>query len=178
MRAHPTNQPLPERLAYWYLRLNGFLTTENFVVHPDVGRNQRTDADLLGVRFAHRKETLNPMEDDPRVADSKSFCNVVIAEVKRGECKLNGPWTYPKAKNIHRVLKAIGCLEEKDIKVAAKGLYEEGRYGTGLVTIRLLAFGDRPGTLVIPAPQIFFNEMLEFIWDRFRKYDQQKKFRG
>lgn len=28
----------PERLAYWYFRLNGFLTTENFVVHPEPRR--------------------------------------------------------------------------------------------------------------------------------------------
>jgi len=25
----------PENFAYWYLRLNGFLTITNFVVHPD-----------------------------------------------------------------------------------------------------------------------------------------------
>ena len=62
----PTPDTLtPERLAYWYFRLNGFLTTENFIVHPDRGPNQRTDADLLAVRFAHRKENLvRPMTDD------------------------------------------------------------------------------------------------------------------
>lgn len=27
----------PEQLAYWYFRLNGFLTTVNFVVHPEQG---------------------------------------------------------------------------------------------------------------------------------------------
>ena len=34
-----------------FFRLNGCLTTENFVVHPDGGRDQRTVADILGVRF-------------------------------------------------------------------------------------------------------------------------------
>jgi hypothetical protein len=40
----------PERLAYWYLRLNGFLPIENFIVHDEGGRAQRTDIDLW--RFA------------------------------------------------------------------------------------------------------------------------------
>ena len=55
----------PERLAYWYLRLNGFLTIPNFVVHPDTGSNQETEVDVLGVRFPYRAENLDdPMEDD------------------------------------------------------------------------------------------------------------------
>jgi hypothetical protein len=47
-----------EKLAYWYLRLNGFLTITNFIVHPDFGRSQRTDVDILGCRFPYRQELL------------------------------------------------------------------------------------------------------------------------
>jgi hypothetical protein len=47
-----------EKLVYWYLRLNGFLTIENFVVHPDQSREQRTDVDIIGVRFPFRAELL------------------------------------------------------------------------------------------------------------------------
>jgi hypothetical protein len=58
----------PERVAYWYFRLNGFLQIENFVLHPAGGGSQRTDADLLAVRFPDRKELLfdhaEPMQDD------------------------------------------------------------------------------------------------------------------
>jgi hypothetical protein len=43
-----------ERVASWFFRLNGCLTIDNFILHPDFinpsGR-QRTDADVLGVRF-------------------------------------------------------------------------------------------------------------------------------
>ena len=57
-----------ERLAYWYLRLNGCLTIQNFVVHPDKGREQKTDVDILAVRFPHRAELLhNSMKDDELV---------------------------------------------------------------------------------------------------------------
>ncbi len=48
----------PEKIAYWFFRLNGFLTIENFVVHPELisdGTSQRTDADILAVRFPYEK---------------------------------------------------------------------------------------------------------------------------
>jgi hypothetical protein len=48
----------PEKVAYWYFRLNGFFQIENFVVHPERRGTQRTDADLLAVRFPHRAERL------------------------------------------------------------------------------------------------------------------------
>jgi hypothetical protein len=52
----------PEKVAYWYFRLNGFLQIENFIVHPERRGGQRTDADLLAVRFPYRAERLF---DDP-----------------------------------------------------------------------------------------------------------------
>ncbi len=38
----------PEQTAYWYFRLNGFFTIQNFIVHPDIGGRQHTDADIIG----------------------------------------------------------------------------------------------------------------------------------
>ena len=35
-----------EDLAYWYFRLNGFLTIQNFVVHPN-----RTEIDIIAARM-------------------------------------------------------------------------------------------------------------------------------
>lgn len=61
-----------ELVANWFLRLNGFLATRNFIVHPDQAGNQITEVDLLGVRFPHRQELpQNPMTDcfpPPRVS--------------------------------------------------------------------------------------------------------------
>jgi hypothetical protein len=38
MPYHPDVQGLPtEKVAYWYFLLNGCLTIENFVVHPEFG---------------------------------------------------------------------------------------------------------------------------------------------
>lgn len=166
----------PERLVYWYLRLNGFMLLENFVIHPDTGDQQRTEADLLGVRFNHRRELLiNPMKDEPRVSECSTFCNVVITEVKRSQCALNGPWTTPGDQNMHRILRAIGCFEARIIPEAADALYNEGRYQNDYVTCRLLAFGDSQGDIPIRnVPQILFDDVIKFIHSRFRSYLRQK----
>ena len=169
----------PDRLSYWYLRLNGFLTIENFVVHPDAGPNQRTDADLLGVRFGHRSENLlQPMEDDKTVTAVKAYANIIIAEVKKGQCALNGPWKEANDQNINRVLSAIGCIGATELKAASQELYGQGSYVGNCCTVRLMAFGDRHGQLQIPVQQVLFDDMLEFIYGRFWEYRRQKASNG
>lgn len=171
----------PERLAYWYLRLNGFLTIENFVVHPDTGFNQRTDADLIGVRFAYRKE-LEPrsMRDDRRLLVAGPYVNVILAEVKRGQCALNGPWTDKNKQNVQRVLRAIGCLEPGELRQAAVAIYELGAYYCQHAAVRLMAFGDSiNNTLPIPIDQqVLFNDMISFFYSRLKEFDRQKRSVG
>lgn len=171
----------PERLAYWYFRLNGFLTTENFIVHPDCGRNQCTDADLLAVRFLQRRENLiRPMKDDPKVSACTTFANIVIAEVKTGQCALNGPWTNPDSGNMRRVLKAIGCLPDGALDVACEHLYRQGAWVDSMVTIRLFALGQsRAEGICIPdEQQVTWDEVIEFCIGRFKAYRNPKSSVG
>ena len=77
----------PEKLAYWFLRLNGCTTIENFVIHPDDAGSQRTDVDILGVRFPHRAELLTsekPMHDHPAFTATPHRIQIVLTEVKGG----------------------------------------------------------------------------------------------
>ncbi|MBS1720440.1 MAG: hypothetical protein JST35_08345 [Armatimonadetes bacterium] len=169
----------PERLAYWYLRLNGFLTIENFVVHDDMTANQRTDADILAVRFGNRSENLTkPMVDDQRVIDSSHFCNVVIAEIKSTDCALNGPWTNQRDRNVERVLSAVGVVPANLLYDAACAIYKSGRFEMDGVMIRLMAFGDVRSRITPEVEQVTFDEMIGFIWERFREYNLQKKSIG
>lgn len=169
----------PERLAYWYLRLNGYMTIENFVIHPDRGANQRTDADLLGVRFASRAENIvMPMADDPNLVRPTSYADVVIAEVKTGLCALNGPWTNPDQENIQRILSAIGVLPVLKRNSAAVSLYENGQFQDKCASIRLIAIGDRKAELTPAVTQILFDDILEFIHRRFDAYERQKSSVG
>lgn len=152
MNSLPNRNPTrssPERLAYWYFRLNGFLTTENFIVHPDRGDRQQTDADLLAVRFCHRVENLEcPMEDDPRVACCDQFVNVVIAEVKTGYCALNGPWTEPSRGNMRRVLSATGCIARDLLEHASQSLYKKGKWASELARYDCLLSETREANIL------------------------------
>ncbi|MBF9021222.1 hypothetical protein HKCCA1065_09920 [Rhodobacterales bacterium HKCCA1065] len=175
----------PEKVAYWYLRLNGFLQIEDFYVHPGGRGSARTDADLLAVRFPHRAERLyddptDIMQDDAdRLALSVDRIDVVIAEVKAGRCGLNGPWTTQADRNIQRVLAAIGCLPPDRIERAAKDIYCTGTYeGEDLLRIRLAAIGREENEEVRSTypnvRQVIWQDVLGFIFDRHQKYRKQK----
>lgn len=175
-----------EKVAYWYLRLNGFLQIENFVIHPTGRGGQRTDADLLAVRFPHRAERLidNPhdiMADDQQgLALSPDLIDVVIAEVKANQrCTLNGPWTKPEGQNVHRVLAAIGCIPPDQIGKAAADIYKRGIHVSNrALRIRLVAVGrahsDDLATLYPHVVQLTWRNVLDFIWQRFHRYQRQK----
>lgn len=167
----------PERLAYWYFRLNGFMTIENFLVHPETGSNPRTDVDILATRFVHRQENIAwPMTDDPRVAKCQTFANIIIAEIKKGRCLLNGPWRDPRRQNMERVLRSIGCVKEDDVAPAAQLLYRTGRWSNDLATVRLFCIGERRNSdLPIDLDQqIAWTSVIEFCVTRFRDYREQK----
>jgi len=175
----------PERVAYWYFRLNGFLQIENFVVHPGRRGGQRTDADVLAIRFPYRAEFLfdhtEPMADDVAALSlSHEMIDVVIAEVKTNQpCTLNGPWTREDQKNVHRVLAAIGCVPPGRIGKAATDIYRNGLHESesGL-RIRLIAIGrERNAELAASytnVTQLCWPPMLRFIWQRFHSYRNQK----
>jgi len=177
----------PEKVAYWYFRLNGFLQIENFVVHPTRRGGQRTDADLLGVRFPFRAERLfdDPndimADDEERLALSRDVIDVVIAEVKTNQpCTLNGPWTRADRQNVHRVIAAIGCLPSDHVEKAAADIYRAGIHSSKFgVRIRLVAVGrERSAELSATYPnvvQLAWPDVLAFIWERLHRYRQQKE---
>lgn len=176
----------PEKVAYWYLRLNGFLQIEDFYVHPGGRGGARTDADLLAVRFPHRAERLyddpnDVMQDDTaRLALSADLIDVVIAEVKAGRCALNGPWTKPERRNVHRVLAAIGCIPHHGIDRAAEEIYHEGFHvSEDHLRIRLVAIGREVNKDVASryphVPQVIWPDLLNFIFDRHQRYRHQKR---
>jgi hypothetical protein len=172
-----------EQLAYWYLTLNGFLTIQNFIVHPDTGSEQRTDADILGVHFPHRAELkCNPMVDDEPFVEFKDRLYIIIAEVKRSICRLNGPLTEPKKENLQRVLRAIGAFPEKQVETVAENIYTSGIFSNNAYYLTLACFGAAANSDIgknFPGiPQILWDKVLTFIDNRFRKYRDQKASHG
>ena len=182
--ARPTERLDPEKVAYWYFRLNGFLQIENFVVHPGRRGSQRTDADLLGVRFPHRAEFLldhqEPMRDDESTLRLSSvLIDVAIVEVKGNQpCTLNGPWTEKEHKNVNRVLAAMGCLPHDLIDQAAARIYRLGIFEHDAYRIRLISVGRAANPELAErfpqVEQVTWSQILGFIWFRFHTYRRQK----
>jgi len=173
------------RIAYWYFRLNGFLNIENFVVHPSDREarkqpGQKTEADLFGVRFPYRREP--GMKDDGAFEGIRTKPLFVIAEITKGPCKLNGPWTKPERKNMEYILEAIGAFPLDRQTEVATSLYEHCVYPHGdgkQCEVRFIAVGkERDTDLEKQYPalmQITLVSILEFIYERFKAYRARKK---
>lgn len=172
-----------EQLTYWYLRLNGFLTIQNFIVHPDFGSEQRTDADILGVRFPYRFE-LKPktMVDDVPFTQVTDKPFIVMAEVKTSVCNLNGPWKEPQKENLQQVLRAVGAFPESDIETVAKTIYTSGTFSNDAYHLSLACFGKSVNSEISKnypsVPQTLWDKVLTFIYSRFRAYPDQKASHG
>lgn len=176
----------PEQVAYWYFRLNGCLTIINLVIHPDLTfpdelRSQRTDVDILAARFPYRRELITsqmPMIDDAifEKGNVNSHIDVIVAEVKRGECNLNGPWMKPDRQNMQRLLYWIGILPQEEVDTAAHSLYSSHSYQDKHYRIRLIAIGGRHNNrLDRTVTQLTWSKhILPFIYDRLKEYQRHK----
>lgn len=169
-----------ESLAYWYLRLNGCLTITNFIVHLECLREGvGTDADIVGVRFPHRQEMMRrPLVDDRWFAAHGRQVLFVIAEVKAGQCHLNGPWTNSERRNVQKVLAAMGVYPLDKIDAVADGLYKEGVHEDEDHVAALLTLGSRASDELRQryprVPQVLWPDVKRFIHQRFRDYLREK----
>lgn len=170
-----------EQLAYWYLRLNGFLTIPNFIVHPEQGNAQRTDVDIIGLRFPFREE-LKGMVDDEVFSQYDEKPVIAIAEVKIGQCALNGPWTDPLKKNMQGVLRAIGAFKEEIMEEVAGNIYNQGIYNGEQYTIVLVCIGKDVNQEILEkysaVPQIRWEQVSDFIYSRFKSFKEAKVSHG
>ncbi len=176
------NAEISEKVAYWFFRLNGCATIENFVVHPDQPGSQETDVDILAIRFPHRCELFTsqtPMEDHHEFKAFPGRIQVIFAEVKgrNHPCSLNGPWTKPGRQNMHRVLYAIGAFSQQEVPDVATKLYRERLYYDKALAVRLFAIGarkDNSRRVAAPVIQLTWDDILTFIYSRMREYRQIK----
>ncbi len=171
-----------ERLAYWYLRLNGFLLLEDVNLHSDTGSQALTDIDIAAVRFMNRTENyIIPMPDDPKVCECSTLINLILLEVKSSTNRMNGPWTNREKENIHRALRFVGVVDEIRINEVAASLYETGVWTDNeLVTIRMFTTGARYSNRMVidETQQLLWDEVIDFIVKRFNDYTEQKADTG
>lgn len=162
-----------EQLALWYLRLNGYLTVPNFILHPDTPCSQRTDVDILGVRFPYSREVAGAgmMERDDSLVRQDEKIDFLIAEVKSGRCRLNGPWTDKRLENMHYVIRWLGMVPKSEVSKVAEELYTNKRCEREKWGIRLVCFGkQRSKYLHENVLQLTHEQVIEFMSDRFQKH--------
>ena len=168
-----------EKFVRWYLRFNGYLTAENYVIHE--ARNGHVpeggEFDTLGVRFPHSREQVdqNLIRNDPRLDDGEVIADhlidFVIAEVKSGNRnRLNGIWQpgndEEKVSRVAYLLRWMGALgDEQRITEVARRLQKEHRARDNGYLFRLVYFSHSHTQQAVPAivPQITFREIAEFI---------------
>jgi len=118
------------------------------------------------------------MEDSPIFTGILDRPYFVIAEVKTECCNLNGPWTKQDLKNMQEVVAAIGFCPSSDIDTVARALYKSGQVTNPGYFVSLLCLGNTRNPEILakyPAvPQVTWEEVLKFVYVRFRKYNGQK----
>ena len=163
-----------EALGQWYLRLNGFLTIPNFILHPPRPGSARTEVDVVGVRLPHRKEFDSGDIDEPEFRRSTAY--LVLAEVKTSRIVLNRAWSDPGA--IEDILHAIGISAEADIPSIADSLRMNGIHEAQVLYSAILFIGDDIDAEVVSkyraSPRRSWDQVLAFVYDRFRRYDRLK----
>jgi hypothetical protein len=169
-----------ERLAYWYLRLNGFLLLPNVMIHPEVGRNPMGEIDVLGVRFPHRRELLtNSMEDDRPFTQFKKPL-IVLGEVAKGQTKVNASWRDRSKRNIDRMMRLVGAFPPVKEGKVISALYDEGFYSDETYNVSVVCFGQRINSVLAKElPKVIhvtWMEVVDFIFRRFEAHEKAKHY--
>ena len=145
-----------EEFIKHYLRLNGYFSIDNFIVHAGDDPNRisngyvgnYTETDILGIRLPHSTEISGQLHiaNDIQLIDyQKEKIDIIIGEVKTGaENRPNKVWRKKEDVAVKEyILKFIGVLKENnEILETAKNLSEHFKYENDSVRIRYIIFSE------------------------------------
>jgi hypothetical protein len=168
-----------EKLVYWFFRLNGCLTIENFIVHPTKGPSELTEIDLVAARFPGRIElprSENPMQDYELFIRERDRIQIFLVDAKAGECEINRPWI----KNMRDIISAIGPLKcEELVNAASKKICDCGQYKDEDTLISLVCLGleENPNEYrrFPEMHQLILEKIIHFFYQRFEAYQVPKR---
>ncbi len=170
----------PEDVAYWYLRLIGFLCLRNLLVHGDRRGDDRTEIDVVGVCFRYRREHLdNPMVDDDWIERVERTI-VVFCDAKKGAHGFNRAWSNQRRRIMESFLALVGVIPDGLWDQAARELYERGRSEPSpdlLITALLIHHDPQQQALLRwkGAEIVQLGHAFRFVHRRFRAYDVIKR---
>ena len=143
-----------EQFVCVYLRLNGYFTVPNFIVHdPKQVLNDtignRTETDVLAIRMPYSVEQTNTFQlrNDPcLVGEQEGRIDVVIAEAKSGDQnKPNKVWRRQESVDvIEYLVRFIGLFKDNKINEVAQQLLTQYRFKDKSCRIRYIIFASGP----------------------------------
>lgn len=167
-----------EIFVRWYLRLNGYLSVENFVIHEPLqgAVPQGGEIDVLAVRFPFSREEPRPgfvLESDPMLVDpaidAEGLTDFVIGEVKSAKDSLNDLWKPPtSALKLHRteyIVRWLGfCDTDAAVHQVASDLQAKRSACMNRHRVRLLYFGPATHREVakLGVPQFTHGHLADF----------------
>ena len=171
-----------EKLAYWYLRLNGFFPVTNFVTHGHIGEvhEQSGDVDLLAVRPPHVSELIGGQQGDwDRRFDGWEIdfnANLVglIVEVKTGERIRMRLIDRMFKHRSHQSVCRLGIVPPDQIQAATNTLEQSPLWRENGAVIGKLLVSRDPCPEEAPWLNITLNECVDFISDRIDRYRSEK----
>lgn len=163
-----------ERLAYWYLRLNGFFLVDNFVHHgqPGVNGERSSDADLLGLRLHGGAEHIHgkKLSRDAGVTDLNGTpLNVaVIVQVKTGAASTaGGAFDNPRLRRDLEFLGIPCCVEDVAQRLSGSPFADCGEWRVAKV---LIAENPNDDSCV----SIAWKDALGFVEARIAEHAERK----
>lgn len=167
-----------ETFVRWYLRMHGYLSVENFVLHEprDGAVPQGGETDLLAVRFTESHEEPEPgfvLETDTELLDpaiqTERPTDFVIAEVKSAKDSLNDLWKPPtsdlKLQRTEYIVRWLGFCVGSAVRQVAQDLQANRVARAGQYRVRLLYFGParHPEVARLGVPQITHSHIADFV---------------
>lgn len=146
-----------ERFVASYLRLNGYFTVPNFLIHAadDPGRlsagqvGNYTETDIIGVRMPHSREVtgkLHIANHSVLVDGASGRIDVVVAEVKSGnDSKPNHVWRGSRANEVASyIARFVGLHNEAEVQAVGDALETTFRFEDERCRFRYIMFSGEP----------------------------------
>lgn len=167
-----------ERFVAAYLRLNGYFTVPNFILHAadDPTRISKgaignyTETDVIGVRFPHSREVTGGLvikNHDILVDGANGKVDVVVAEAKSGNSDTpNAIWVGPNARlAASYIARFVGLHRENELDAVADGIASRFSFEDERCRLRYILFSDQPNGhyQAKGVSYITYQQALEFI---------------
>jgi hypothetical protein len=174
-----------EILAYWYLRLNGFIPLNNLVVHRDEHGfiKHSADIDLIAIRFPYVFEEVGGRPDDWDYeglfnyinGNSIHLTNICIVEVKSGKCSHDDIENSFSEERLLYAINRVGILTQKQNSDIVSKQLQSHKYFTfydDIIFYKLaITKNEVPGIWI----NLTLDKIQAFIYNRMQKYKGDKE---